>query len=144
MQQLILEPLNQMTQSSLLSFAELFSFMLGEAGRPVTRGRVVPPIDTNDMLSIFTKAVNEVANGQKLLDAIPDDDKDTSCLCRALVTALHLACLLARVLEEEDCDDNVRKCILTAIYDLVSLKVSFSISNLYGIENSSNKKKQLD
>lgn len=124
MQQLILEPLNQMTQSSLLSFAELFSFMLGEAGRPVTRGRVVPPIETNDMLSIFNKAVAEVANGQKLLDVIDDDDKDTSCLCRALVTALHLACLLARVLEEEeDCGDDVRKSILTALYDLVSLKV---------------------
>lgn len=126
MQQLILEPLNQMTQSSLLSFAELFSFMLGEAGRPVTRGRVVPPIETDDMLSIFKKAVAEVANGQKLLDAIDDDDKDTSCLCRALVTALHLACLLARVLEEEDdCGDDVRKSILTALYDLVSLKVCF-------------------
>lgn len=41
MQQRILEPLNPMTQSSLLSFAELFSFMLGEAGRPITRGKLL-------------------------------------------------------------------------------------------------------
>ena len=53
-----------MTQSSLLSFAELFSFMLGEAGRPVTRGRVVPPIETIDMLMIFNKAVKELALGK--------------------------------------------------------------------------------
>jgi hypothetical protein len=32
MQQKILEPLSPMTQSSLLSFAELFSFMMSEGG----------------------------------------------------------------------------------------------------------------
>jgi len=38
MQQKILEPLSPMTQSSLLSFAELFSFMMSEGGR--TRGQL--------------------------------------------------------------------------------------------------------
>ena len=33
MQQKILEPLSPMTQSSLLSFAELFSFMMSEGGK---------------------------------------------------------------------------------------------------------------
>ena len=33
MQQKILEPLSPMTQSSLLSFAELFSFMMSEGGQ---------------------------------------------------------------------------------------------------------------
>lgn len=33
MQQTMLEPLNPMTQSSLFSFTELFSFMMGEEGR---------------------------------------------------------------------------------------------------------------
>lgn len=32
MQQTMLEPLNPMTQSSLFSFTELFSFMMGEEG----------------------------------------------------------------------------------------------------------------
>ena len=40
MQQKILEPLSPMTQSSLLSFAELFSFMMSEGGR--SRGQVRP------------------------------------------------------------------------------------------------------
>lgn len=98
MQQNILEPLSPMTQSSLLSFAELFSFMLGEAGRPVTRGRIVPPIDSNDMLLVFSKALQEVRQGQELVQRFPESDRDTSALSRALVSALHLACLLARLL----------------------------------------------
>lgn len=35
MQQAMLEPLNPMTQSSLFSFTELFSFMMGEEGKMV-------------------------------------------------------------------------------------------------------------
>lgn len=123
MQQSILEPLSPMTQSSLLSFAELFSFMLGEAGRPVTRGRVVPPIETKDMLLIFGKAVKEVELGQKMLNKLPEAQQDPLAICRALVSALHLACLLARLLEDEDCDPVIRKEVLKALYDLISLKV---------------------
>lgn len=63
MQQKILQPLSPMTQSSLLSFAELFSFMLVEAGRLLPRGRIVPPIEARDMLLIFNKAVLEVERG---------------------------------------------------------------------------------
>lgn len=124
MQQSILEPLNPMTQSSLLSFAELFSFMLGEAGRPITRGRVVPPIETEDMLSIFIKAVSEVSLGQKMLKAMPECERDPTSLSRALVSALHLACLLARLLDDDECCETMRRRILQALYDLISLKVS--------------------
>lgn len=126
MQQRILEPLNPMTQSSLLSFAELFSFMLGEAGRPITRGRVVPPIETTDMLLVFNRAVKEVELGQKLMTdpAFSSHEKDLSGLNRALVIALHLACLLSRLIFEEDCADDIKKQILTSLYDLVKLNVS--------------------
>lgn len=124
MQQSILEPLSPMTQSSLLSFAELFSFMLGEAGRPVTRGRVVPPIETKDMLLVFGKAVKEVEFGQKMLNKVPEAQQDSLAICRALVSALHLACLLARLLDEEDCEPVIKKQVLKALYDLIRLKVS--------------------
>lgn len=128
MQQRILEPLNPMTQSSLLSFAELFSFMLGEAGRPITRGRVVPPIETTDMLLVFNRAVKEVALGQKMLaDPTFDHEKDVAGLNRALVIALHLACLLSRLIFDDDCDEDVKQQILSAIYELVKLKVRKSI-----------------
>lgn len=113
-----------MTQSSLLSFAELFGFMLGEAGRPVTRGRVVPPIEPCDMLTIFDKAIKEVELGQKMLNKIPEQQQDPLAICRALVSALHLACLLARLLDDEDCDSVIKKQVLKALHNLISLKVS--------------------
>lgn len=58
MQQGMLEPLNPMTQSSFFSFAELFSFMIGEEGRQTSRGRRVPPVDRQEILKIFLKAVS--------------------------------------------------------------------------------------
>lgn len=127
MQQSILEPLNAMTQSSLLSFAELFSFMLGEAGRPVTRGRIVPPIETKDMLLVLNNAIQEVVHGQEMLEKSLDLDKDTTALNRALVIALHLACLLARLLDdcEADCEqEDTKLSIYKSLYELVKLKVS--------------------
>uniref|UniRef100_A0A1B0CG59 Putative ankyrin repeat protein n=1 Tax=Lutzomyia longipalpis TaxID=7200 RepID=A0A1B0CG59_LUTLO len=108
MQQSILQPLSPMTQSSLLSFAELFNFMLEEVGRPVTRGRIVPPINTDDMLLVFDKAVHEVELGQKMINALPEKERDTGALSRALVSALHLACHLARLLSDDvECSDKV-------------------------------------
>ncbi|KAH8369247.1 hypothetical protein KR009_005625, partial [Drosophila setifemur] len=90
MQQKILQPLSPMTQSSLLSFAELFSFMLVEAGRLLPRGRVVPPIEAEGMLTIFYKAVKEVERGQAFTleqqkdqhqpqKQLPSADKSPSC-----------------------------------------------------------------
>ncbi|XP_017057574.1 protein fem-1 homolog CG6966 [Drosophila ficusphila] len=90
MQQKILQPLSPMTQSSLLSFAELFSFMLVEAGRLLPRGRVVPPIEADGMLTIFYKAVKEVERGQAFTleqqkdqqqpqKQLPAADKSPSC-----------------------------------------------------------------
>ncbi|CRL07180.1 CLUMA_CG020165, isoform A [Clunio marinus] len=125
MQQRILEPLNPMTQSSLLSFAELFSFMLGEAGRPITRGRVVPPIEAQDMLLVFERAVMEVSLGQKMITETSfDHEKDLAGLNRALVIALHLACLLSRLIFSENCPDDMKQKILLVIYDVVKLKVA--------------------
>lgn len=53
-----------MTQSSLFSFTELFSFMMGEEGKHTTRGRVVPPVDVAEVLNVFDKAVKEVDLGE--------------------------------------------------------------------------------
>ena len=50
MQQKILEPLSPMTQSSLLSFAELFSFMMSEGGR--SRGQVRSFWQDEDFITI--------------------------------------------------------------------------------------------
>jgi len=58
MQQDMLDPLNPMTQSSLFSFTELFSFMMGEEGRQTARGRRVPPVERRDIMRVFQKAVS--------------------------------------------------------------------------------------
>lgn len=123
MQQSILEPLSPMTQSSLLSFAELFSFMFGEAGRPITRGRVVPPIETKDILMVFGKAVRELELGQEMFDKLPEAQQDAQAICRALVSSVHLACLLAKVLEADDCTPEIRTQIFKELYHLIRLKV---------------------
>lgn len=106
--------------------------MLGEAGRPVTRGRIVPPIEPCDMLTIFDKAIKEVELGQKMLNKIPEAQQDPLAICRALVSALHLACLLARLLDDEDCEPVIKKQVLKALHSLVSLKVS-GLSSVYQI-----------
>ena len=74
MQQKMLEPLSPMTQSSLLSFAELFSFMMSE-GRTrnpnnnnnnnnnhdlQTNNNNGPPVNFCDIMTVFEKAVQEV------------------------------------------------------------------------------------
>lgn len=58
MQQNMLEPLNPMTQSSLFSFTELFSFMIGEEGRQTGRGRRVPSVQREELIKVFEKAVS--------------------------------------------------------------------------------------
>lgn len=89
-----------------------FCEIVGEAGRPVTRGRIVPPIEACDMLTVFDKAIKEVELGQRMLNKIPEAQQDPLAICRALVSALHLACLLARLLDDEDCEPVIKKQVL--------------------------------
>ncbi|XP_037945333.1 protein fem-1 homolog CG6966 [Teleopsis dalmanni] len=134
MQQKILQPLSPMTQSSLLSFAELFSFMLVEAGRLLPRGRVVPPIEVTDMLMIFNKAVIEVERGQLWTleqhknSVVPqhthDCNHDPNALSRALVSSLHIGCLLVILLENDNFPVNVKQEIMQSLYKLNRLKVA--------------------
>lgn len=126
MQQTILEPLNPMTQSSLLSFAELFSFMQIESGRPQSRGRIVPPIETKDMILVLRSSIKEVRLGQEMLKNSSDIDADTNALNRALVITLHLACLLTRLLDDDtDCPSDIKHSIYSSLFELVKLKVKF-------------------
>lgn len=167
MQQKILPPLSPMTQSSLLSFAELFSFMMMEAGRLLPRGRVVPPIEGTDMLMIFNKAVDEVERGlsnyqkQQMLQStatvsssslagqswsmeqqksttsdeqqqqqaaascMHDCANDRNALSRALISALHIGCLLAWLMDDETCcSPTMRREILVSLYKLNRLNVA--------------------
>lgn len=100
MQQKILEPLSPMTQSSLLSFAELFSFMMSESGP--TRGLRVPKICFEDLMTVFVKALREIEVGSIHLSkiSVAKDERgttDTTYFNRTLVIAMHFICLLCRL-----------------------------------------------
>lgn len=99
MQQRMLEPLNPMTQSSLFSFTELFSFMMSERSRirGAGRGRQVPPVSFEDVLAVFRKAVHELAVGSAQM-AKNTGDRDTAFFQRTLLLTMNLCCLLARLL----------------------------------------------
>lgn len=56
-QQSMLEPLNPMTQGSLFSFTELFSFLIGDEGKQTSRGRWVPATQREELMRVFKKAV---------------------------------------------------------------------------------------
>lgn len=100
MQQRMLEPLNPMTQSSLFSFTELFSFMMSERSRirgGAGRGRQVPPVSFEDVLAVFSKAVRELSVGSAQI-AKNSADRDTAFFQRTLLLTMNLCCLLARLL----------------------------------------------
>ncbi|XP_019619025.1 PREDICTED: protein fem-1 homolog C-like [Branchiostoma belcheri] len=94
MQQSNLEPLNPMTQSSLLSFAELFSYMLQEPPPNSYNTRKLTFLDT---LTVFAKAVAEVEKGMLHYMATPLQEKDITHLNRAILIIMHLICLLTKV-----------------------------------------------
>ncbi|XP_029044530.1 protein fem-1 homolog CG6966 isoform X2 [Osmia lignaria lignaria] len=116
MQQSMLEPLDPMTQSSLFSFTELFSFMIGTQ---TSTGRRVPPVQKKELLRVFKKAVLEVALGKQMLDKIPVCKRDLTYLNRVLVITLHLACLLTREIPEKGTDEYIT--LHKAIYELVGI-----------------------
>ncbi|KAK7873054.1 hypothetical protein R5R35_000340 [Gryllus longicercus] len=121
MQQRMLEPLNPMTQSSLHSFTELFSFMMGEQGRTSSRGRRVPPVSFPDLLTVLHKAIREVEAGVEMLDIIPVGERDTTYLHRVLVISLHLACLLTKLLPDLTPEESHE--VHKAVYTLVKQNV---------------------
>lgn len=92
MQQNVLEPLSPMTQSSFLSFAELFSFMTTEwRNRPARR------VPFKDIMAVLLKAVNELERGQKHLTTMEASERDTTNVNRLLVIIMHIICLMCRL-----------------------------------------------
>ncbi|GBP12474.1 Protein fem-1 homolog CG6966 [Eumeta japonica] len=140
MQQKILPPLSPMTQSSLLSFAELFSFMLMEAGRLLPRGRVVPPIEAQswsvEQQKNATTSQSQNHHQQQrtpqqtqqqstvVASSVHDYNQDPNALSRALVSALHIGRLLAWLTEDETSCPKMRREILVALYKLNRLNVA--------------------
>ncbi|KAJ3603463.1 hypothetical protein NHX12_028209 [Muraenolepis orangiensis] len=90
MQQSNLDPLSPMTASSLLSFAELFSFMLQDRAK----GVLGTSVSFEDLMGILTKSVLEIERAVKRVGPTPPDPAQLS---KALSIILHLICLLEKV-----------------------------------------------
>ncbi|XP_069481614.1 protein fem-1 homolog C [Ambystoma mexicanum] len=89
MQQNNLDPLSPMTASSLLSFAELFSFMLQDRAK----GLLGTTVTFDDLMGILCKSVLEIDRAVKQTPCPPDQIQ----LNKALSIILHLICLLEKV-----------------------------------------------
>ncbi|XP_074851304.1 protein fem-1 homolog C [Carettochelys insculpta] len=89
MQQSNLDPLSPMTASSLLSFAELFSFMLQDRAK----GLLGTTVTFDDLMGILCKSVLEIDRAIKQTQGAPDQIQ----LNKALSIILHLVCLLEKV-----------------------------------------------
>lgn len=90
MQQSNLDPLSPMTASSLLSFAELFSFMLQDRAK----GLLGTSVSFEDLMGILSKSVLEIERAVKQCGPMPPDPAQLS---KALSIILHLICLLEKV-----------------------------------------------
>ncbi|KAK2140625.1 hypothetical protein LSH36_1289g00007 [Paralvinella palmiformis] len=116
MQQKILEPLSPMTQSSFLSFAELFSYMMTES-----RHKKVHHVSFDDMVTVYRKAVTEMERGNKQMkDSSSTPDKDVASLNRLLIIILHLTSLLCKI--ESQLSKEERFTFRKMVYDLVKTK----------------------
>ncbi|TNN55928.1 Protein fem-1 C [Liparis tanakae] len=90
MQQSNLDPLSPMTASSLLSFAELFSFMLQDRAK----GLLGTSVSFEDLMGILSKSVLEIERAVTQNGPLPPDPAQLS---KALSIILHLVCLLEKV-----------------------------------------------
>ncbi|XP_049627409.1 protein fem-1 homolog C [Suncus etruscus] len=89
MQQNNLDPLSPMTASSLLSFAELFSFMLQDRAK----GLLGTTVTFDDLMGILCKSVLEIERAIKQTQCPADPLQ----LNKALSIILHLICLLEKI-----------------------------------------------
>ncbi|XP_040277580.1 protein fem-1 homolog C isoform X1 [Bufo bufo] len=89
MQQNNLDPLSPMTASSLLSFAELFSFMLQDRAK----GLFDTTVTFDDLMGVLCKSVLEIDRAVRPATTPPDQIQ----LNKALSIILHLICLLEKV-----------------------------------------------
>ncbi|RWS29884.1 protein fem-1 C-like protein [Leptotrombidium deliense] len=109
MQQKVLEPLSPITQSSLLSFAELFSFMMARSSSSVR---------FCDLFSVFQRAFCEL---QAAILSETTENHDSTNLNRTLVVMLHFIGLLCRLQPNLNPDEEFE--LKKAVYRLVRLNL---------------------
>lgn len=117
MQQQILEPLTNRVQSTLMSFAELFSFMISESWMTSRSRR--PVVQFSDLLAVFQRALKEVEMAMRHMSKIPPAEQDSSYFHRTLIIVMHLMGLMCHFQStlSKDEDEELKR----AVYRLVRL-----------------------
>lgn len=115
MQQNVLEPLSPMTQSSFLSFAELFSFMTTE-----WRNRPAHPVAFRDIMDVLLKAVKELDRGRTHLSTMEASDRDTTNINRLLVIIMHIICLMCRL--KRNLSKEQEELFKKNVYNLIKMR----------------------
>ena len=115
MQQNVLEPLSPMTQSSFLSFAELFSFMTTE-----WRNRPAHPVAFSDILDVLLKAVFELEKGREHLSKLDASERDNTLVNRLLVIIMHMLCLMCRL--KKNMNNGEEEIFKKNVYKLIQMK----------------------
>ncbi|XP_065200687.1 protein fem-1 homolog CG6966 isoform X2 [Planococcus citri] len=119
MQQNILEPLNPLTQSSLVSFAELFSLMMdADSYNNSSVSRKIPTINFADIMMVLKKCIYEVSSGASIKDKPCFDETHFQ---RVLIISLHICCVLAKLLPLLSAEQ--RHEAHSLVYSLVSLRI---------------------
>ena len=115
-QQSVLAPLNQMTLSSFLSFAELFAFLLvdgGDGQQSLSAGGGARTTHA-DMMTVLERGIAELSGG---VEAAP---VDAAAVGRLLVILLHLLSLLGS-LSDRLAAERESRLLREAAYRLVRL-----------------------
>lgn len=113
-QQKVLEALSSYTQSSFLSFAELFSYMTNEH-HPVHN------VAFRDIMEVFTRAIKELRIGHELITKCVAQDCDVSSFNRLLVIILHLLCLICRIQKQKGLSEEEDYVFKQTVYQLVQM-----------------------
>jgi ankyrin repeat protein len=98
MQQRSFDPLSQMTQSSFLSFAELFSFMLGDK----LEDELPQDVDYSQILVVFEKALTEARRGKIAMQEAKDSKLSFNRLVLILMHFLKLLCDIEEHMSKDD------------------------------------------
>lgn len=133
MQQGAMEPISPMTQSSFLSFAELFSFMVSDRRRKEMSFR----LKSHNLMHVLERSVEEISRGLSVLSSSLTSNNGTvkkECLSQAdthtrnltnlnrlMIIVLHLLCLMARLEHDMDIEDDGRKMFRRVVYQLIKL-----------------------
>ncbi|ESO07760.1 hypothetical protein HELRODRAFT_170308 [Helobdella robusta] len=124
MQQKHLEPLSPLTQSSFLSFAELFSFMTTDTSTDKLIKIKNPLAILDDLLFVFNCCINEIEKGMKQLnvsESVHKMERDTTSFNRYLIIILHLMSLTCRKFSSIK-DQERWFSFLKSVYRLVRMK----------------------